>query len=356
MQVLGNTAKLLRRVGIAIAIACLVLPTLNAQVPIARVPVELPPLSVPVAPTIMPPPLIPGYILPETTILNDTALGPRPLPGSLEDELPRELDARAKFRTLIWDGAILTALPPTLLWESPLASLRDPRMRAIMTNQPNFRTSNSLETSIGGTIGLYRYESSGSSMKFQIDIFGVVHTRLTPEDVTVADYRFGIPFTFQWSDWHGKIAYEHTSGHIGDRLIRATGAQVFSHNKDEVVLGLGRWYNDRFRLYGQMAYAFLDLNPDRVAGPFRADVGFDWYARTATGFNGTPFLAANVEVREDQDYQPNSTIQAGWLWRNPNQRFGSFRIFAEYRRGGSVYGQFYRTQENYAGAGLAFDF
>jgi hypothetical protein len=280
----------------------------------------------------------------------------RPLPGSIEDEFPREIEARAGFRLPIWDGGILTGLPPTLLWESPFAVLRDPRMRAVISNQENFRSGNSVETSIGGTIGLYRYQPAGHDLKFQADIFGVVHTRLSPEDVTVADYRFGFPLTFQWNWWHGKIAYEHTSGHIGDRLIRATGQQVFSHNKDEIVLGLGRWFDDSFRVYGHVAYAFLDLNPDRVPGPFRADIGFDWYARKATGFAGTPFLSANIEWREDQDFQSNFVVQTGWLWRNPYQRLGTFRLFVEYHNGLSPYGQFYRTQENYLGGGIAFDY
>jgi hypothetical protein len=327
--------------------------------------------SIPTAPpvTVSPPPVVPPNTLPpnfapptvvppsSTIAVEDPFLGPRPLPGSLQDEFTREYEARSTLRTLTWDDGILTALPSTLLWEPGLAVHRDPRMKTLGSNQANFRSGTSLETSIGGTVGLFRFEPAGSSWKFQTDIFGVVHTRLSPEDVTVADYRFGLPFTFQWNWWHGKFGYEHTSSHIGDRLIRATGAQVFTHAKDEVVAGLGRWlFDDTLRIYGNIAYAFFDLNPDRVKGPFRGDVGFEWYSRKATGFAGTPFLAGNVEFRQDQSYEPNYTIQAGWMWRNPYQRFGSFRLFAEYYRGGSPYGQFYRTKENFAAFGIAFDY
>lgn len=278
------------------------------------------------------------------------------LPGSGQDDFHKELGAREGFRRYTWDDAYIVALPSTLLWEPGLAVNRDPRMKAIYSNQENFRGSQSIETSIGGTVGLVRYIAAGNELKYQVDIFGVVHTRLSPEDVTVADYRFGLPLTFQWNWWHGKVGYEHTSSHIGDRLIRATGREVFSHAKDEIVLGLGRWIDDNYRVYGQIGYAFFDLNPDRRKGPFRADLGFEWYMRQPTGFWGTPFVAGNIEWRQDQSYAANYTAQAGWMWRNPYQRFGNFRIFGQYYSGGSPYGQFYNQKEQFGAVGIAFDY
>ena len=293
---------------------------------------------------------------PQASPYGATPLSTNFLPGSAEDEYQKELAAREGFRRYTWEDAYVSTLPPTLLWEPPLAVNRDPRMKAIYSNQPNFRGSNSLETSIGGTVGLIRYTTAGHDLKYQIDIFGVVNTRLSPEDVIVADYRFGLPFTFQWNWWSGKIGYEHTSSHLGDRLIRATGQQINSQAKDEVVAGLSRIIYDNWRVYGQMAYAFFDLNVDRRPGPFRADVGFEWYMRQPTGFWGTPFVAGNVEWRQDQDYVPNYNAQVGWMWRNPYQRFGNCRLYAQYYSGASPYYQFYNQRENFAAFGLAFDY
>ena len=88
----------------------------------------------------------------------------------------------------------------------------------------------------------------------------------------------------------------------------------------------------------------------------RADVGFEWFRRCATGFAGTPFVAANVEVRGDQSYSPNFRAQAGWLWRNPTQRLGMARVFVEYFNGHTPYGQFYLEKESNFAVGFGFDY
>lgn len=284
---------------------------------------------------------------------------PVPLPGSVEDEYTQGLLAREGFRTYTWRDTAITAFPSSLLWDPGLAVQKDPRMKATYSNLPNYRGSRTVDTSIGGTQGLYRFDFIGRDLQVQTDIFGLVQTRLTPEDKVFADYRFGFPLTARWGWWQGKLAYEHTSSHLGDRLLRAIPQAIPSWAKDEVVVSAGRIIEDQLRVYATYAYA-LQLFVPGVEGTFRTrsrfDLGFEWYDRRPTGFWGTPYLAGNVEWQGSQGFQPNYTAQAGWMWRNPTTRLSQFRVFVEHYRGQSPYGINSTVREQYTAAGIAFDY
>lgn len=285
---------------------------------------------------------------------------PAPLPGSVEDDYQKELRARDEFRTFTWMDTGITAFPSSLLWEPGLAVQKDPRMKATYSNQSNFRGGNSLDTSLGGTQGLYRFDFYGRDLQVQTDIFGVVHTRLSPEDVTYADYRFGLPLTAQRGWWQAKVAYEHTSSHLGDRLLRAVPQPVPSYARDEIVLGFGRILYEQLRLYGNYAYAFQLIVPGVESSTrtrSRFDMGFEWFDRRSTGFWGTPYLAGNIEWMGSQGFVPNYTVQAGWMWRNPSLRLSQFRVFVEHYRGQSPYGiASAGPREQYTAGGIAFDY
>ncbi len=297
---------------------------------------------------------------PAMTTLTQPTTSERPLPGSTEDQYQRELNSRQAFQSVVWNGTLISAFPNTLIWEPPLAVLKDPRMRASVSNLVNYKGNWSLDTWIGGTQGLFRIEPLGGDTAFQIDIFGLVQTRLTPDDLIAADYRYGIPLSFRWGWWHGKIGYEHTSAHIGDEFLKKfPGTTIPSYSKDEIVLGFGRSITDNWRVYGHLGYALQMTIPgveNSASTQTRYDIGTEWYLREACGPSGTPFAACNFEWRGDQGYETNITLQAGWMWRNPYSRLGQFRVFVEHYKGRSMYGQFSLNTESYTSVGLAFDY
>jgi hypothetical protein len=285
-------------------------------------------------------------------------LNRKPFPGSTADQFYRDYAGRELFRHCCGDGTVLIGFPSTLLWEPPFAAKREPRMMALPTTLNNYVGPWTLDTSLGTTVGLFRLIPSWSpALEAQLDLFGVVHTRLSPDDLIVADYRFGFPVTFRHGPWHAKIAYEHTSAHVGDEGIQNGRIPINKHTtKDEVVFGLGRWFEDCLRLYGQSSYAFYQNLPDDSLGRWRFDIGFELYNRQPTGFWGTPFVALNADFRGDQKYNGNLNVQAGWLWRNPEQRLAMWRTFIEYYNGRSPYGQLQFTRERFLGAGVAADY
>ena len=279
----------------------------------------------------------------------------KPLPGSLEYSYEMELAAREQQRQLIWNGTTIQNFPSTLLWEVPFASKREPRMMVQGTSYENYVNTRTLETSIGTTLGLFRITPPGHDWAFQIDFFGVVHSRLSPEDLMASDYRFGVPLTFHWADFHGKISFEHTSAHLGDEYQRNTRVLPYNFSKDEAVLGVGHYFLERsLRVYGQVSYAFFQ---DVVNDPnrYRYDLGFQYIA-PGGGSVGSPFIAAHVDYQGLQKFQANYNAQAGWIWRNPTQRLSNVRVFAEYYKGRSPYGQFLFNREDFYGVGLSCDF
>lgn len=311
----------------------------------------------------------PQPVLPPTTRLLETppsvidsphqTLTGAPLPGSLEDQLAQEYDARKTFRHCVWNGATITALPRDLLWQPPFAAKREPRMVLLPTSLDNYRDNWTLDTSIGTTVGMWRTDLPGHDLSFQFDIAAVAHTRLTPDDLTATDYRFGFPLSARWGPWHAKLAYEHTSAHIGDELIRAQRlAFIPGMSRDEVVVGVGRWMWDQLRVYGQVSYAARQAYFTGFTNKFRYrfDYGFEWFHPGPTGWAGTPFAALNLDHRGDQDFEANLNVQVGWLWRNPYERLANIRLFAEYYTGGSPYGVFFQTKENFFAVGLSCDY
>jgi len=333
-------------------------------------PVPPPPMPMPTVPELPKIPTAETPIVPLNSPNTEVLVGAGlpPLPGSVADDYARELRDREMFRTITWRGDTFTVFPNTLLWEPAMAVQRDPRLQFKALSGTKYPEDN-YDTSIGGTMGLFRANINGADLAYQLDIFGVVLTRLGASDFMAADYRFGVPITWQRGWWQGKLSYEHTSAHLGDKFAARTKRLLAFNAKDEIVLGLGRIFDNQFRLYGQLAYAYSQQLPDpnitavnsfnltnTTQNSTRADIGFEWFDRNATGFVGTPFLAANAEVRGDQNWSPNLRAQAGWLWRNPSMRMGNARVFVEYFTGNISYGQFYLEKESYAAVGFGFDY
>jgi hypothetical protein len=250
-----------------------------------------------------------------------------------------------------------TAFPRTLLWEPPLAGLREPRFLAMPTTLSNSSTQATAETAVGNTVGLVRVAPAAWRTAIQFDVFAVVNSRFSDYDALVAtDYRAGFPVSFARGPWHGKIGYEHTSTHLGDEIQERTGQVPINFIKDELVFGLGRYlFEGRWRVYGQAAWAFHQNIPGDPS-PFRFGLGTEWVYRRATGLRGSPFAALNLDFDGAVDYDAALSLQAGWLWRDPDRRLAELRLFGQYFTGHSPYGQFFQTREDWFGLGIAIDY
>jgi hypothetical protein len=141
---------------------------------------------------------------------------------------------------------------------------------------------------------------------------------------------------------------------VGDDLIERTGQRKVQYVRDEFVLGLGyRWAN-QVRLYGEFGCAVY-LGTPYAKGPERFAWGLEWSRQEPTGWRGQPFAAFDMDLRPEQDYEPNLSLQLGWQWIPENQR-ASARLVLQFYDGLSPYGQFIRIDERWVGVGLFVDF
>jgi hypothetical protein len=252
----------------------------------------------------------------------------------------------------------ITWIPRSLLWQPPLAQPGQPRNFVMLSSAREYYTKDTVDTGIGGTIGLFRYGPCNDDQyhAFQLDWFGVVLSRFSMTSrLIAADYRTGLIGTFAWGNWAGKIGYEHTSTHIGDEYLEVTRDFRREVIRDELVIALSyRWWN-QLRVYGQGAYTFDIRTPGNENQRDRWNFGAEWYHNVKTTCWGQPFAACDFDIRGEQDYNVNFTGQLGWMWRDPAQR-PFFRLVAQYYNGRSPYGHFSNEDENWFGLGAFLDY
>lgn len=246
--------------------------------------------------------------------------------------------------------------PPDLLWTPPFASKREPRMSAMATSLDNHADPWTLDTSIGATFGLTRIARPEAGWAFQMDTFAVVQTRLSPEDLIAADYRYGFPLTLRIGPSTMKVSYEHTSAHVGDEGMALGGLKMIHYAKDELVVGVDYWFSDLVRPYGQISYAMWQDFPYDFVSHWRFDVGMEIYDRLNDGIRGVPFFAIHADFRGELEQNGCLNVQLGWLWRTPANPKVRGRAFVEYYVGRSPYGQFMAKPEEFVSGGIAYDY
>jgi hypothetical protein len=221
----------------------------------------------------------------------------------------------------------------------------------------NGYTRQNTDTAIGGEFGLFRFKSLAfPDTQYQIDFMGVHFSRWSERAWAVGgDYRYGFPVTFKSGPWEGKIGYEHTSTHVGDDFIKTHGRYKERYVRDEIVAGLSyRWWN-QLRLYGEAAVAMWMASPVEK-GSERYDWGFEWSRQEPTGWKGQPFAAFDMDLRPEQDFNPNICLQVGWQWIPCDQRTTSVRLAFEWYDGYAPYGQFFLMKDRWVGVGVFLDF
>ncbi len=257
-------------------------------------------------------------------------------------------------------GLVLEMLPFGLLWEPPMANQREPRTYVKLTNLdggPTYDTAVGAEFAMG-RIGPEHQPQEG----VQLVLLAAAFMRFDhDEDMVCADYRVGCPLTFAWNDWQGKLGYEHTSTHTSDLWISRWWTEGFytgerppldKLTRDEVVLGLARRLYGQFRVYGQFGYSFAT---GAAAARDRYDWGLEWSPTPASGRRGAPVAAFDMDLRDEQGFCPNTTVQLGWQWRVDERRSSAARLVAEYYNGHSPFGLSRNHNEHWWALALSYD-
>ena len=219
---------------------------------------------------------------------------------------------------------------------------------------------------ISDAFGLLRVGGPKPGDGFQMSLAGSVFAQFDLEsasyDLVNADYIIGLPIAFRRKAFSMRFRLYHQSSHLGDEFVLRENNPKFvreniSFEAAEMILSLD---GGPFRAYGGGEY-LLRRDPEDLER-YVAHGGVELRpARRLVRFGtvaGVRFVAGgDVKASEEQDWKPAVSIRTGFEFDRPRdtdppgRRWG---LLFEAYTGPSPYGQFFRNQVRYFGAGIHF--
>lgn len=151
-----------------------------------------------------------------------------------------------------------------------------------------------------------------------------------------------------------RVGSFHDSSHVGDEYAERTGRRRISYTREEALLGLSWAFTKKYRAYAEGAYAYTLRNRELME-PVRVQCGLE-YMSPESFWKGRLgwYTAADVSSYEENDWDTNTTIQAGLLYplRNLSR---TWRLGIEYYDGRSHIGEFFQKREEYISIGFYVD-
>ena len=219
---------------------------------------------------------------------------------------------------------------------------------------------------ISDIFGLLRVGGSRPGDGFQISIAGSVFAQfdldVSSYDLINADYIIGLPITIRRGVFSTRLRLFHQSSHLGDEFLLREDNPDFvreniSYEAAEMLLSLD---GGPLRVYGggeyllrrepadlerYVAHGGIELRPARRLMRFGSLAGVRFVA------------AGDLKASEQQDWKPAISVRTGFEFDRPRdsdppgRRWG---LLFEAYDGPSPYGQFFRRDVRYFGAGIHF--
>jgi hypothetical protein len=219
---------------------------------------------------------------------------------------------------------------------------------------------------ISDALGLLRVGGPRPGDGFQITVAGSVFAQfdldVSSYDLINADYVIGLPITFRRGPFSTRLRLYHQSSHLGDEYILREEDPTFvreniSYESAEMILSLD---GGPFRVYGGGEY-LLRRDPSALER-YVAHGGIELRpARRLVRFGslaGVRFIAAgDIKSSKQQDWKPAISVRTGFEFDRPRdteppgRRWG---LYFEAYDGPSPYGQFFRRDVRWLGAGIHF--
>ncbi|HEY2880962.1 MAG TPA: DUF1207 domain-containing protein, partial [Pirellulales bacterium] len=168
-------------------------------------------------------------------------------------------------------------LPQGLIWHSYLAGPKEPRISGVVADDTGVDTK--LDGTVGGRVGLFRYGDTANyrPQGWQVDAEGAAFIRedLTQNsDVDTYDFRIGFPVTYGYGDYQMKLAWYHTSAHIGDEYqLKHPDFVRINYSRNAIVWGNSYFLTDAIRIYGEVEFGYWC---DGGSKPWAFQVGFEY--------------------------------------------------------------------------------
>jgi hypothetical protein len=246
--------------------------------------------------------------------------------------------------------------------------IADPKAAYSFVSYVRGTSSSPLGTDLGSVgvadrFGLARWGGPRPGEGFQISIEGGVFAQFdlnAPSyDLINADYLVGVPLTFRWGTLSGRLRLYHQSSHLGDEFVLRSRIprENFAFQSAEGILSLD---TGPLRFYAGGEYVF-NATPSEVETQL-AHGGIELRQRASALRLGELasvrlMAAADVKLVEDLDWAAAWSVRGGFeISRAHEAQHASRRwsLLAHYYDGPSPYGQFFRSNVTYYGAGLHF--
>lgn len=212
---------------------------------------------------------------------------------------------------------------------------------------------------LGGRYGFIRFYREGDpDHGFQIDVEGGFLGHFDSDNSTDNigwDGLYGIQVA--WSPGN-RLAYRfgifHDSSHVGDEYAERTGRQRINYTRQEYRAGVSWTFAPRWRVYGETAWAG-DLRNKELMEPWRVQYGLEYQSPHGLwGGRAGWYAAADVSAFEEDDGNPNLTLQGGLMYRL-NELGRTYRVGLEFYDGRSHIGEFFQDEEQYVAFGFWLD-
>ena len=214
-----------------------------------------------------------------------------------------------------------------------------------------------IENVLGGHRPLVGWtDAAHPDQEMQLQIEAAVFSRFDISeqwDMDAADYRFGFPFLFRSGDVILKVHPYHITSHLGDEYISREDAKRDSYHLNELAVGVSWPFNSPIRVYGELGIAMY-AGPETDSG--RAQVGAEWIFEPLGKSRVAPFVALDLQTRNEIDWSWNATAMTGLMLMPKSGSGNGLRGTLEYYRGNDAQTQFKGEREHYVALGFAADF
>ncbi|MBI3292129.1 MAG: DUF1207 domain-containing protein [Elusimicrobia bacterium] len=217
-----------------------------------------------------------------------------------------------------------------------------------------------VDFSVGETWGIKRWTLNGApDWKIQWNLGGVVTPRflvsVNINQLEAINFFLNVPVEMRHGRFSGRGLLFHESSHLGDNFIERTGQSKITFSREGAQLILAFEPLRFIRIYGGGAY-LLHTIPE--LGKTTLQAGLELRTPNWHLFRNHDcwwYLLQDYQVKEEVNWGVNKDIQAGVSFGFSNVR-RRLRLFTNYFRGHSPFGQFFNQKEQRLGVGIGFDF
>lgn len=252
-------------------------------------------------------------------------------------------------------------LPATDLFTPLPADPKEPRFFVSMLQvDSDLRDTTLGAVGFGENFGIVRRETL-ADFDWQLGIAGAVFAQFDLEapsaDLVNADYIIGLPLTWRYSDWSGRVRVYHQSSHLGDEYLLREEPQRVNLSFESLEM-IAAYDFAAFRLYGGGEYLFHRDPTD--LGKSLLHAGLDWRGREVAfrmGDLGGARWVAGLDVKrwEQNNWATQLSAKAGLEFAplgNSGHNARRWSVLLEIHDGPSPYGQFYPLDVRYWGIAI----